>query len=109
MKGRNEIKRGHPMPNAAAHHQVADVAKSIALAMYERLALMSNEFYAKNPDPEVYAQKSWPLYTEEARTTLVMMLSGNYPEHLKEQIKEALILDEPLRITRQKIQVSTAH
>lgn len=95
----------HPLPNAAAHHQVADVAKGIAGEIYERFASASDAFYQANPDADTYVAQNWPLYCEAARATLTSMLAGNYPEVLKEQIFQALVLDNDLRPTRQHLQV----
>lgn len=99
------VPNDHPLPNAIAHKQVADVAKAFAGEIYEQFASKSNEFYAANPNQDEYVRQNWPLYCEAARATLTRMLRENYPEALKEAIHEALVLDNDLRGTRQKLQV----
>lgn len=95
----------HPLPNAAAHRQVADVAKGLAGEIYDRFASASNEFYHQNPSRRAYVRQSWPLYCEAARATLTRLLAGNISEHLKEAIHEALVLDNDLRATRERLQI----
>lgn len=78
------------------HKLVAETAKNLARSIYERLASTNNEFFAQNPSMEVFVGKTWPGLVEDARTTLVQMLTLPYPEELKEQIHEAIVLDNSL-------------
>lgn len=99
------LSKPHPLPNAAAHFQVAEVAKAIAAEIYDRFAVASDAFYQQNPSQGAYVEKSWPLYCETARATLATLLTGNLSDVLKNQIHEALVLDNDLRPTRQHLQV----
>lgn len=77
------------------HKLIAETAKSLARTIYVHNARRSNEFFAQ-VDEETFVQRSWPGLVEDARTTLIDMLAGNYPEALKEEISQAIILDNTL-------------
>lgn len=47
---------------------------------------------------KVYVDLAWPHLIEQARATLATMLNGHLHESLKEQIYEALVLDNELRL-----------
>lgn len=78
------------------HKLVAETAKNLARAAYEHIAVRNNEFFAQNPSMEAFVAKTWPGFVEDARTTLVKMLSGSYPEELKQEIYQAIVLDNQL-------------
>ena len=78
------------------HQLIADTAKSLARSLYEKMASRSNEFFKEVPSEELFVAKVWPGLVEDARSTLIDMLAGNYPEELKEQIHKAIVLDNTL-------------
>lgn len=78
------------------HQLIADTAKSLARHLYERLATRSNEFFREVPSEELFVEKTWPGLIEDARSTLIDMLAGTYPEELKAEIHRAIVLDNTL-------------
>lgn len=74
------------------HWLIAKAAKEMAGAQYEELA-RNDAWYRKHPDQKAFIGAYWGNYCEIARRTLAQMLGMNYPESVKEQIEEALILD----------------
>lgn len=82
-------------PQTYCHKLIAETAKSLARSIYEHNAKRDNEFFAQ-VDEETFVSRSWPGLVEDARTTLVNMLAGSYPEALKEEIAQAIILDNTL-------------
>jgi len=77
------------------HTLIRETAESMAKSLYEKLAV-KNDFFAANPKETPFVAKMWPVLIEEARATLVNMLSLPYPEQLKEQIADAIIKDNTL-------------
>lgn len=88
------------LPHAATHKLIRDTAIEMAEALYEECARRSDEWWANAPDRKKWVRDTWPLLIEEARSTLAKMLSGPMPESLKEQIFEALSLDNAVRSGR---------
>lgn len=94
--------------NVAAHKMVRSVAIGLAIEVYEELMAKDNERYARwkrlCPDltPERvmkrWVRMAWPAMIPAARATLARMLKGNYSDHLKAEIADALIKDNTLRI-----------
>ena len=86
-----------PAPTQApfCHSLIKETAQSLARNLYEKLAL-KNDFFAVNPKEAPFVEKMWPVLIEDARATLVNMLSLPYPEELKEQIADAIIKDNTL-------------
>ena len=81
-----------------AHRQVADTAKELAGAAYDRFAL-NNEWYKKFPSRRLWVKRAWPLFRDEARKVLAALLTQeSIAEYLKESITEALIEDHQLKI-----------
>ena len=81
---------------AHCHVLVKDTARSLAEALYEKMASESPGFYKANPEALPFINSNWKHFLEEARSTLVQMLTLPYPEELKEQIAEAIIQDSSL-------------
>lgn len=89
-----------------AHVLVAKTAKEMAGALFEEM-MRDNALYKqwKAQCPELTPKKlqqrfilqAQPLLLEQARATLAKMLTGPYPEALKDQIADALIQDRILR------------
>ena len=104
-ESKEAVSAAHPLPQAAAHFQIAHTARGLAEATYQEFARKSPGFWAANPDEHAWVDKSWPLFCEQARATLAQLLSTPISDLLREQIAEALILDNDLRGTRAKIQV----
>ena len=95
----------NPLEKASAHKLVADIAKGFAAEVYQAFARKSNDFFKANPDEAEYIRQNWPYYCESTRATLATMLTTNTPDVLKNQIHEALLLDNALRMTREHLQV----
>ena len=81
---------------AHCHFLVKETARSLAEALYEKMASESPGFYKANPQAQAFVNVNWKHFLEEARSTLVQMLTLPYPEELKEQIAEAIIQDSSL-------------
>lgn len=86
-------------PEIHCHKMFRDVAQGIARAIYEELA-HDNAWYKMYPDADTFVRSCWRNHLEEARDTLVDMLTSGIAEELKIQIHEAIVLDEPLRRRR---------
>lgn len=88
------------LQQAAAHKLVAQTAREMAGAIYEELA-KNNEWYKANPSQTEFIERVHGSLLVQARDVLASMLAlPNYPETLKEQIAEALILDNQLQLGR---------
>lgn len=93
------------------HKMVAETAKGIAEAFVE-FTMQDNEQFAAlraaHPDltteqtHKELSKRLWPQFIEQARATLAKMLAGPMEESLKEQIAQALILDNTLRRRRDR-------
>lgn len=81
---------------AHCHVLVKDTARGLATALYQHMAMKSDSFYKANPQVEPFVNSMWKHFVEEARATLIKMLSLPYPQELKDQIAEAIILDNTL-------------
>lgn len=68
----------------------------MAASLYEKMATISPSFYKDHPDEQRFINAHWQYLIEPARTTLVSMLTGGYPQELKDQIAEAIIADNTL-------------
>lgn len=94
-----------PQTSAHAHKLVAQTATQMAHEVYDEL-MRRNDWYAlwKEGHPgasakgleELWVRRHWGDFVEGARATLAAALAGPLPEHLKEEISEALILDNTL-------------
>jgi hypothetical protein len=93
------------------HKQVQKVAKEAAANLYESLMSRDNELYAAwkkkcGPCTEAewerrFIEKYWPSCVEFARATMARLLeSPTIDESTKEEIMEALKLDNTLTIGR---------
>jgi hypothetical protein len=82
--------------NVAAHPLVAKTAREMAAELFEELC-RRNEFYRLNVNRGKFLAKMAPKLLEEARTTLAQTLAQTSSDVLKEQIAEALILDNSLK------------
>jgi hypothetical protein len=75
------------------HWLIAKTAKEMAGAQYEELA-RNDAWYRTHPSQKDFIAAYWSKYTETARATLAKMLALNFSESIKEQIADALILDD---------------
>ena len=80
-----------------AHKMVAVCCRQMAGKFYERMAMSSDAFYRANPNEGVWSRKAWPMFIQEARASLARLLTSNMPDHLKMDIKDALVKDAELR------------
>ena len=79
-----------------AHTLVAKTAKEMASEWYEQSA-HSNAFYTHYPDLDLFVAAEWHNFVPKAREILAGMLGNpNYPDHMKQEISEALIKDKEL-------------
>jgi hypothetical protein len=87
------------------HEMIAETAKALAHEVYD--ALMQDQvswkaWRGQNPGlgrkalEARFVAKYWGQSIPAARATLAAMLTGSLPDHLKDQIKDALILDATL-------------
>lgn len=96
-KSAKQLNINGPFPT---HRMIAKLARDMAAAVYEEWASKSDKFYEEHRSQEDYADESWPLYVEAARTTLAKMLTGPLNEGLKNSIADALVKDNALRTKR---------
>lgn len=71
------------------------------MSMYEQMASRMDGFH-KALSAEQFCDMMWPELVEEARATLLRMLHGNYPADLKDEIAQAIVLDNTLTFGRQE-------
>lgn len=89
-----------PKPRQVSAHQlVVKTAKDMAASLYEELA-KDNTWYRMNPNQAVFVEMSHGSLIEQARGILAKMLEGDYPEQMKLEIADALILDKQLVLGR---------
>lgn len=74
------------------HHLIAKTAKEIALEAYESLA-HDNEFHRQWPRRDVFVRRNWTMFVGDARNALMEILTGDFPDAMKEPIYEAFIID----------------
>ncbi len=78
------------------HKLVEKTAKDMAWEAYEARAT-DNVFYKQFPNQRKYVAHNWKHFIRFARETLVRMLGmPQYSEHLKEEIFEALMLEQTI-------------
>lgn len=96
------IRSGDPV----AHALVARIAREAAADLYETMMgdnLLRVEWKRQHPgatEPQLlrlFVRQNWGRCIPFARATLATMLSRPLPEHLKEEIHDALIKDRSLR------------
>lgn len=85
-----------PVSRKRAHWRVARLAVEMAQAQYEEFA-KDNDWYKLYPNRKWWVRRAVPFYTEPARATLAGMLAGPYPEDLKREIFECLVIDNQFR------------
>lgn len=79
-----------------AHNLVADTAKAMAGEWYETAA-HDNTFYKYYPNRGKFIAREWGRFIGMARRQLALMLGNpKYPESLKDQILDALCLQNTL-------------
>jgi hypothetical protein len=78
------------------HNLLADTAKAIAHEAYESLA-HDNAFYAEWPTVQSYVNANWRIHLPEVRAQFVKILTGDYPDAMKEPIYEAMVIDGSMR------------
>lgn len=101
----NRHERRAASGGAHVHKLVAKTAKEFAGLLYSEL-MSNNQIYAewKRQHPgcppgrleALFIVEKWGQCIPAARATLATMLTGPYPEELKEEIHEALCLDNTL-------------
>jgi len=96
-------------PRKYCHEMVKATAQEMAGACFQELAkdnLRWARMKAMCPDlstadtEKAFVAKLWPYLIEQARVTLAAMLSGPLADVLKDQIAEALVLDNELRFEK---------
>jgi hypothetical protein len=88
------------------HVLIQKTAKEIAGAYYEIAAGRDNQFYREWPNQNVFIRRNWKNFIMETRRILASMLGrAGYPEVLKNEIFEALMLDSELPFSTQENQI----
>ena len=85
-----------------AHRMVAKVAHQMAEDVYEENCSKTDQWRVLWPDRKAWVRSHRVYFLEAARATLAQMLTGTLPEHLKEEIKDALVKDNAFRVDREK-------
>ena len=85
-----------------AHRLVAKVAHEMAEDVYEENCGKAAGWRKLWPDRRLWVRTHRVYFLEAARATLARMLAGPLPEHLKEEIKDALVKDNAFRVVREK-------
>jgi hypothetical protein len=75
------------------HKMVMNVAVEMANTIYERCAGLSNAFRKQHPSQRAYVRKALPYLIPQARATLTDLLVQTRDPVLKDEIYEALCLD----------------
>lgn len=99
-----------PLPGGQhCHRLVSETAKKMAAELFELFA-KDNTWYkgAQKLNPglsasqleAMFVKQRWPQLVEDARATLAKLLGTNIAESLKNEIYQALILDNGLRANR---------
>lgn len=93
----------------SCHKLIRKVAQEAAGQLYETV-MGDNKVFAEwkrqNPEASIkeleklFIKKNWPKCIPYARSTLALMLRGPLPDHLKEDIVDALAKDQTLRLGR---------
>jgi len=102
----NTPKLGIPTPiskHGFVHPLVKSTAIELARALYDKMASGSNEWYDKNHDTERWVGFMWKNLLPAARKQLAACLrSPNLDEKQKNEIADALIKDNELRVGRMR-------
>jgi hypothetical protein len=80
------------------HKLIRETAVGIANEAYESMA-HDNAFFAEWPNRRVFVRKNWMMFVDNARDALLTILSGDYPEAMKQPAYEALTIDGSFRRT----------
>lgn len=78
------------------HKKIRKIAKEIAGAAYNELAL-EDIFYEAYPSQTAFITRHWKNYIPQARNSLLQILSGNYPDSMKEECFEIILQDRTLQ------------
>jgi glycogen debranching enzyme len=78
-----------------AHNKVAKVAKAIAAEFYEHMA-HDNAFYQQWPSLNGFVARAWHRFHPQARQSLTKIIAGEYPQQMKDEAYEALLLDSAI-------------
>lgn len=77
------------------HEALKKIAEEMAGCVYEEAA-HNDMFYKIYPDQKSFIAANWPKFVNDARVSLVTMLSGKYPDQVKLDIEEILTLDRSI-------------
>lgn len=84
-------------PDITSHKMIADVAVGMAQEVYEEMCSGSNAIYKVHGNRDDFIKQCAPTLVRAARIMLSQMLGDpKTPEWEKEQIYEALLLDNSL-------------
>ena len=86
-----------------AHRLVTAAARAQCGELYEAYCTQIPNFRSKFPTEREFIKQFWGYFIESARTTLALSLSTKIPEHLKEKIHQALLMDLSLKPSRAHI------
>lgn len=78
------------------HKAVRSIAKEMAGTAYEELA-KKDGFYEQWPNQNLFITKHWKFFVGAARQSLLSILSGGYPEAMKNDALDIYIKDRVLQ------------
>lgn len=105
---RNILHPGFRLPGkkvAHCHKMIAKTAQDMAHVLFDEMMsrdVIWTQFKRDHPGlttkeaEEKFVAHMWPQLIESARATLASMLSGPYPDEMKEDIMDALVKDRTL-------------
>lgn len=78
------------------HKEIRRIAKGIAGAAYEQMA-REDTFFKAYPDENAFIERHWKNFIPDARKSLVALMSGDYPEKIKEDAFNIFVQDRTLQ------------
>jgi hypothetical protein len=88
------------------HKTIKHVAMEMAGTYYEIAASRDNRFYRAYPNQKRFIRTNWKNFVLTARQVLTELLSRpNYPDVMKNEIYDALLLDSQLPYSVQEGQI----
>ena len=78
------------------HKEIRRISKEMAGAAYEELA-KDEMFHKEYPKQNAFIARHWKNFIGHARSSLLQILSGSYPEAIKEEVFEIIVQDRTLQ------------
>lgn len=80
---------------AMVHKKIKATAMELTAVWYGEAA-HDNDFYKYYPNQKKFVNKNWKRFIDLTIELYIHMLNGNYPEAMKEEIAEVLILNRAM-------------